>query len=76
MVLLQIKKKRSSLSLEKYKKLSARYYRPYKIIKRVNDEAYELLLPTHVKVHKIYFTLVYSRNMYLMQIIFCMMSYL
>ena len=51
MVFLRVRPKRSSLSLGKYKKLNARYCGPYVIIKRVNNQAYELLLPPHIKVH-------------------------
>ena len=54
MVFLRVKPKRSSLSLGKYKKLSARYCGPYPIIKRINNQAYELLLPAHIKVHNVF----------------------
>ena len=50
MVFLRVKKKKSSLSLGKYKKSSARYCGPYKITKKINDQAYELLLPPHVHI--------------------------
>ena len=43
-----------TLSLGKYKKLSAQYCGPYKITKKISDQAYELLLPPHVKVHNIF----------------------
>ena len=54
MVFLRVKPKRSSLSLGKYKKLSARYCGPYTIIKRINNQAYELLLSAHIKVHNVF----------------------
>ena len=54
MVFLRVRPKRSSLSLGKYKKLSARYCGPYAVIKRVNNQAYELLLPPHIKVHNVF----------------------
>ena len=54
MVFLRVRKKKSSLSLCKYKKLSARYCGPYRITKKINDQAYELLLPPHVKVHNVF----------------------
>ena len=54
MVFLRVKPKRSSLSLGKYKKLSARYCGPYSITKRINNQAYKLLLPAHIKVHNVF----------------------
>ena len=54
MVFIRVRPKRSSLSLGKYKKLSARYCGPYVILKKINDQAYELLLPPHVKVHNVF----------------------
>ena len=44
----------SSLSLETYKKLSPRYCGPYTITNRINDQAYQLLLPPHLKVHNVF----------------------
>ena len=54
MVFLRVRPKRSSLYLGKFKKLSATYYGPYVITKRVNNQAYELMLPPHIKVHKVF----------------------
>ena len=54
MVFLRVRPKRSSLSLGKFKKLIARYCGPYVILKRINDQAYELLLPPHIKVHNVF----------------------
>ena len=54
MVSLRGRPKRSSLSLGKFKKLSARYCGPYVITKKINDQAYELLLPPNVKVHNVF----------------------
>ena len=45
---------RSTLSLGKYKKLSPRYCGPYKVIKKIREEAYKLKLPTHLKVHDVF----------------------
>ena len=47
-------KKKSSLSLGKYKKLSAQYCGPYNITKKINNQAYEYLLPPLVKEHSIF----------------------
>ena len=46
--------KKSSLLLGKYKKLSARYCGRYPITKKINDQAYELSLPQHIKVHNVF----------------------
>ena len=54
MVFLRIKPKRSSLSLGKYKKLRARYCGPYQITQKINDQAYRLDLPNHLKVHNVF----------------------
>ena len=53
MVFLRVKPRHSSLSLGKYKKLSACYCGPYLITKKLTDQAYELQLPSHIKVHNV-----------------------
>ena len=54
MVFLKVKPKRSSLSSGKFKKLSARYCGPYVITKKINNQAYALLLPPHINVHNVF----------------------
>ena len=54
MVFLRVWPKRSSLSLVKYKKLSPQYCGPYTITKRINNQAYQLLLPPYLKVHNLF----------------------
>lgn len=54
MVFLRVKPKRSSLKLGKFKKLSFRYCGPYEIIKKVGDQAYELNLPLHLGIHRVF----------------------
>ena len=54
MVILRVRPKRSSLSLGRYKKLSPQYCGPYTITKRINDQAYQLLLPPYLKVHNVF----------------------
>ena len=44
-VFLQVRPKGSTLSLEKYKKLSPRYCGPYEILNKVGTQAYKLNLP-------------------------------
>ena len=38
----------------KYKKLSARYCGPFPISRKINDQAYELLLLPDLKVHNVF----------------------
>ena len=54
MVFLKIIPKKSSLSLGKFRKLKPRYCGPYVIIDKINDQAYLLLLPKHLKVHNVF----------------------
>ena len=54
MVFLKIIPKKSSLSLGKFRKLKPRYCGPYVIIDKINDQAYQLLLPEHFKVHNVF----------------------
>ena len=51
---MRVKPKRSSLRLGKFKKLSFRYCGPYAITKRIGNQAYELDLPPHLKIHKVF----------------------
>ena len=53
MVFLQVRSKRSTLSLGKYKKLSPRYCGPYEIVKKIGSQAYKLKLPAHLKIHDV-----------------------
>ena len=61
MAFLRVRQKKSSLSLGKYKKLSAWYCGPYRITKKINDQAYELFLPPHVKVHNVFHIILLKR---------------
>ena len=54
MVFLKIIHKKSSLSLGKFRKLKPRYCGPYTIIDKINDQAYQLLLLEHLKVHNVF----------------------
>ncbi len=54
MVFLQVKLKRSSLRTGKCKKLNPHYCGPYLILKKINDQAYRLQLPNHIKVHNVF----------------------
>ena len=54
MVLLQIKPKKSSLSLGNFKKLSACYCGPYVITRKIRNQANELLFFPHIKVHNVF----------------------
>ena len=54
LVFLRVKPKRSSLKLGKFKKLSFRYCGPYRIIRRIGEQAYELELPPHLGIHRVF----------------------
>ena len=54
MVFLRVRPKCNALSLGKYKKLSPRYCGLYTITKRINDQAYQLLLSPYLKVHNVF----------------------
>ena len=54
MVFLKIIPKKSSLSLNKFGKLKQRYCGPYTVIDNINDQAYQLLLLKHLKVHNVF----------------------
>ena len=54
MVFLKIIPKKSSLSVGKFRKLKPRYCGPYVITNKINDQAYELLLPPNLKVHNVF----------------------
>ena len=54
MVFLRVWPKHSSFSLGKYKKLSPKYCGQYTITKRINDQAYQPLIPPYLKVHNVF----------------------
>lgn len=54
MVFLRVKPKRSSLKLGKIRKLAFRYCGPYQVTKRIGEQAYELLLPPHLRIHNVF----------------------
>ena len=49
-----VKPKKSSLRLGKCKKLAYRYCGPFKVTKRIGEQAYELDSPSHLHVHDIF----------------------
>ena len=53
-VFIQVKPKKSSIRLGKHKKLAYRYYGPFKVTKRIGEQAYELELPPHLHVHNVF----------------------
>ena len=53
-VFIRVKPKKSSLRLGKHKKLAYRYCGPFKVTKRIGEQAYELELPSHLHVHNIF----------------------
>ena len=53
-VFIKVKPKKSSLTLGKHKKLAYRYCGPFKVTKRIGEQAYELKLPPHLYVHNVF----------------------
>lgn len=53
-VFLRVKPKISSLKLKKFKKLAFGYCGPYEVVKRIGDQAYELVLLPHLHVHNVF----------------------
>lgn len=44
----------SSVAVRKSPKLSSNYYRPYQVMKKIENAAYELQLPSNTKIHPIF----------------------
>jgi hypothetical protein len=53
-VFLKVKSKRSSLKLEIFPKLAARYCGPFEILERIGPVAYMLALPTSMRIHNMF----------------------
>ncbi|MCO5578802.1 hypothetical protein L7F22_032648 [Adiantum nelumboides] len=53
-VFLKVKHKRSSLKLEKFCKLAFKYSEPFEILRRAGAQAYELVLPPHMRIHNVF----------------------
>ena len=54
-VFIQVKPKKSSLRLGKHKKLAYRYCGPFKVTKRIGEQAYKLKLSPHLHVHNVFY---------------------
>ena len=54
LVFLKVTPKRTNLILGRDRRLSPRFAGPFKVVKRVGSLAYQLELPTHVKVHPVF----------------------
>ena len=54
MVFLKVNPKQSNLILGKDRRLTPRFARPFKVLKKIGTLAYELELPSHVKVHPVF----------------------
>jgi hypothetical protein len=46
--------KQNSLKFDHFQKLAPKFYRPYTILKRVGQVAYQLYFPSHLKLHSIF----------------------
>lgn len=53
-VFLRVKPKRSSLKLGKFRKLAFRYCGPFEILRKIGEQAYELALPPHIRIHNVF----------------------
>ena len=53
-VFIQVKPKRRSLRLGKHKKLAYRYCGPFKVTKRIGEQAYKLKLSPHLHLHNVF----------------------
>ena len=51
---MRVKPWRSNLSLGNCKKLSPRYCKLFRVLKRIRDLAYRLELPPHIRVHNVF----------------------
>ena len=54
MVFLKVKPRISSLRLGKFQKLAFKYCGPYLVNKRIGEQAYEISLPPHLKIHNVF----------------------
>ena len=50
---IKVRPKKSSLRLGSCAKLAPRYYGPFEIISRIGKVAYQLALPTNLRVHNV-----------------------
>ena len=53
-VFFKVREKKSSLNLGSYKKLTARYYAPFNILRRIGPIAYDLALSPNIKDHNVF----------------------
>jgi len=53
-VWLRVRPKKSSISTDRFTKLSPRYCGPFRVLKRIGESAYKLELPENVRVHSVF----------------------
>ena len=63
-VYLKLKEKRSSLSLGMCVKLAPIFYGPFEILAKRGTVAYELALPSHIRVHNVFHTSLLKKYVY------------
>ena len=61
---MKVKEKQSSLSLGRCGKLAPRFCGPFEILAKKGPVAYELALPTHVRVHNVFHASLLKKYVY------------
>ncbi|MCO5612670.1 hypothetical protein L7F22_066939 [Adiantum nelumboides] len=63
-VFLRVKPKRSSLKLRKFHNLAFKYCGSFEILKRAREQAYELSLPPHMRIHNVFHVSLLKKYVY------------
>ena len=63
-VYLKVKPKQSSLSLGRCSKLAPRFCGPFEILPKRGPVTYELVLPTHIRVHNVFHAFLLNKYVY------------